>query len=310
MSSSIRERLWRLSAAERLTAPFPGEGRSDARHRMLMEIAQEDLELARLAEGHLDATAILHEAQRSPRAQAFYGVWASEQRDARLSLSEQVDGSFALTGAKGFCSGAACLEAALVTCWRGDKRVLVDVDLGASGIHVDATAWASPAFASSCPATVRFESVAVGKQQIIGGEDWYFDRPGFWQGALGPAACWAGGALGLVESARQRASAQPHAQAQLGGLLAQAWALRAVLDAAGTEIDANRGDAACARRVALSARHVIERACTDVLDRYGRAVGPGPMCMDAAVSKRCAELSLYIRQCHAERDLQALAEQS
>jgi hypothetical protein len=45
-----------------------------------------------------------------------------------------------------------------------------------------------------------------------------------------------------------------------------------------------------------------------VLDHFARATGPALLAFDEAVSQRFAELTLYIRQCHAERDLQALAE--
>ncbi len=53
-------------------------------------------------------------------------------------------------------------------------------------------------------------------------------------------------------------------------------------------------------------RHLVERAATDVLDRFGRATGPALLAFDAAVARRHAELTLYIRQCHAERDLEAI----
>jgi hypothetical protein len=49
-----------------------------------------------------------------------------------------------------------------------------------------------------------------------------------------------------------------------------------------------------------------ERMCTDVLDRFGRATGPHLLAFDAQMAQRHAELYLYIRQCHAERDLAAI----
>ena len=58
-----------------------------------------------------------------------------------------------------------------------------------------------------------------------------------------------------------------------------------------------------ARRRALMVRHLIERLCTDVLDRFGRATGPQLLAFDRQIAQRHSELSLYIRQCHAERDL-------
>jgi hypothetical protein len=51
------------------------------------------------------------------------------------------------------------------------------------------------------------------------------------------------------------------------------------------------------------ARHLIARMCTDILDRFGRATGPQLLAFDAGAAQRYAELTLYIRQCHAERDL-------
>jgi hypothetical protein len=56
------------------------------------------------------------------------------------------------------------------------------------------------------------------------------------------------------------------------------------------------------------ARHLIERICTEVLDHFGRATGPTLLAFDAAVAQRYAELTLYIRQCHAERDLAEIPE--
>jgi hypothetical protein len=90
----------------------------------------------------------------------------------------------------------------------------------------------------------------------------------------------------------------------MGALEAAEWGLRALLRQAGGEIDADPYDTHHrARPRALMARHLIERLCTDTLDRFGRATGPQLLAFDAQVAQRHAELALYIRQCHAERDL-------
>jgi len=39
------------------------------------------------------------------------------------------------------------------------------------------------------------------------------------------------------------------------------------------------------------------------LSRTARALGPGPLCQDAGHAQRVAELAIYVRQSHAERDL-------
>jgi hypothetical protein len=82
--------------------------------------------------------------------------------------------------------------------------------------------------------------------------------------------------------------------------------MQAVLRSAGAEIDAAWEDVEAAQIRALAVRHVIEQACTDVLRRLARAYGPHPLAMDEAIGRRYQELDLYVRQSHAERDLEAL----
>ncbi|MDQ6648856.1 MAG: acyl-CoA dehydrogenase, partial [Actinomycetota bacterium] len=45
-----------------------------------------------------------------------------------------------------------------------------------------------------------------------------------------------------------------------------------------------------------------------VLDRVGRALGAGPLCLDPVQAQRAADLPVYLRQSHAERDLAGLGE--
>jgi hypothetical protein len=57
---------------------------------------------------------------------------------------------------------------------------------------------------------------------------------------------------------------------------------------------------------ALRVRHLIEQTCTDTLRRFARAYGPHPLTMIGETSRRYHELDLYLRQSHAERDLESL----
>jgi hypothetical protein len=50
----------------------------------------------------------------------------------------------------------------------------------------------------------------------------------------------------------------------------------------------------------------VEQASSDVLRRFARAYGPRPLAFDREASRRYHELDLYIRQSHAERDLELL----
>ena len=77
---------------------------------------------------------------------------------------------------------------------------------------------------------------------------------------------------------------------------------------AAAEIDADPGDAEAARIRALRVRTVADRICADVMDHVGRAIGAGPLAHDADVAQRFADIAVYTRQCHAERDEQWLGE--
>lgn len=66
--------LLKSVAAEEM--PLPGSGQTPLRHARLMDLGRQNLPLARLAEAHFDAVAILAEAHRQPENGALYGVWA------------------------------------------------------------------------------------------------------------------------------------------------------------------------------------------------------------------------------------------
>lgn len=303
---SLLARLRQLHQDGQLDLPLPGKGETASRHRRLLEFGREDLSLARLAEAHSDALAILGEAGCSPDPTALYGVWASESPNHSLRLDCAARG-LELSGSKAFCSGAGLIDRALVTVSAPEQR-LVDLDLRANigNMTIDGTAWIASAFAETGTATVEFDRAFITEKQVIEGSGWYLERPGFWHGACGPAACWAGGAIGLVEYALVQTQQDPQTLAHLGALHANAWALCAYLDAAGREIDQSPANIGAACERALTVRHLVEQACSDVLLRFARAYGPRPLAFDREASRRYQELQLYIRQCHAERDLELL----
>ena len=289
-----------------LTLPFPGGGSTAERHRALMSLGRTDLSIARLAEAHTDAIAILAEHGRTPRSDGIYGVWASDGPQGRLNAVRAGEG-WSINGVKQYCSGAGIIDAALVTAHAPEGILLFDMPLDVPGITVLESPWANPAFADTATGPVRFEEVTVLHAGAIGGPGWYLERPGFWHGAIGPAACWAGGALSLIDAAAKLNRADPHSRAQVGALRASGWGLEAVLQKAGDEIDEDRTDTARARQRALMVRHLIERWCTEALDRFGQATGPQLLAHDPLVVRQHGALGVYIRQCHGARDLEALA---
>jgi alkylation response protein AidB-like acyl-CoA dehydrogenase len=287
--------------------PAPGQGETAARHLRLMALGREDLELARLAEAHWDAIAILGEANREYESGAIYGVWASETPGEQLVLNP-VGSSFVLSGTKRFCSGTGILTNALVIVSE-PQHFLLDIKLPpeGNGICFDETDWKTDAFDSIHTAKTTFNELPIHKDQIVGPPRWYLDRVGFWWGACGPAACWAGGGQALADYALRQLRQDAHSLAHLGAMQAAVWELRSCLIQAGHNIDGNEDNTtATARILALTLRHLVEQACTDILRRFARAYGPRPLISDEKISRLYHELDLYLRQSHAERDLEAL----
>jgi alkylation response protein AidB-like acyl-CoA dehydrogenase len=305
--NSLVQSVTRLAADHAWSLPRPGLGQSPQRWHALCEIGRVDLSLARVMEAHADALSILAEAGHDRRAHALYGVWASDGASSRLNAQREA-GQWVLEGRKQYCTGASFVSAALVTAHCADAVWLFDVPMTAPGIQVERSNWQNSAFADTATGPVTFERVIVPEASLLGGPGWYLERPGFWHGAVGPAACWAGGAMSLVDAACALNRGDPHSRAHLGALIGESWGLTAVLEHAGREIDADPQDKALqARRRALMARHLIERSCTEILDRFGRATGPQLLAFDAQVARQYSALALYIRQCHGERDLESIA---
>lgn len=290
--------------------PAMGEGQSLSRLRFLTGVASRDLGLARLIEGHLDATQILREAGCPAQSDKLYGIWASGGPADTTDMTGGAEGNHGnarLTGAKPFCSGSDIVDRALIYVYPAER--LLDVDMRGAGsrehLSFEAGQWRSAAFAETHTWTVRFEDFPVTEENHVGGPQWYFHRPGFCLGALAPAACWAGGAMGLVNAVRQRKLNDGHARAHLGAMVSSACSMNAMLKWGADQMDADPDNTSGTLfPSALLVRHHIERACTEILDRFGRTLGPRPFAFEETNARRIAELTLYIRQCHAERDLE------
>jgi alkylation response protein AidB-like acyl-CoA dehydrogenase len=290
-----------------LDLPLPGSGQTADRFAALAALAEADPVLARLGEGHADAAAILAELGGPPlRPGERWGVWAAVPRS--LTATREPAG-WRVDGERPWCSGAGCCTHALVTAATaaapGGVRLFAVPVRPPGASPVDGT-WPAVGMARSDSRTVRFDRMPA---EPVGDPEEYVERPGFWHGAAGVAACWYGGAVGvartLLAAARDR-DVSPHALAHLGAVDAALTAAWAVLAQAAETIDADpKGDA---RRLARRVRAVVEAAATEVLDRVGRALGAGPLSRDGAHASRVADLTVYLRQSHAEADLAGLGE--
>jgi hypothetical protein len=81
---------------------------------------------------------------------------------------------------------------------------------------------------------------------------------------------------------------------------------RASLMSAALEADAASGRPVAPNRTALEARSLVAQTCEEILRHADHASGPAPLALDASYASRHSDLTLYVRQWHAERDLARL----
>jgi alkylation response protein AidB-like acyl-CoA dehydrogenase len=274
--------------------PLPGSGATLDRWQGLAALARDDLSVARLAEGHADARAILVELGRADLLAdgELWGVWAAEP--ARLRAERTTDG-WRLTGDKRWCSGSAHLDRALVTATTeaGPRLFVVVPDPG----WMDPTSWTPMGMAATASETAVLRSVEVPQTAAVGGIEAYVQRPGFGHGGAGVAACWWGGARAVVD-ALHRASpdAGDHVAAALGTAITSLAAGASLLRWGAARIDDHPDDRADADRTAAILRLGVERAARTVVDEAVAALGASGLCHDPAHSARVADLTVYLSQ--------------
>jgi alkylation response protein AidB-like acyl-CoA dehydrogenase len=291
----------------RLDLPRPGSGATRQRWAALADLAGEDLSLARLGEGHADAVAILAElGGPGPCPGSRWGVWAASPPGPGVTAARQA-GGWLLSGTKQYCSGARICTHALVTAAADDGMRLFAVPT--ERLVPRLGTWPATGMAGSDTLDVDFPDVAA---EPVGAPGGYTGRPGFSHGGAGVAACWYGGARAVAQSllaAAGKRDVGPHALAHLGAVDIGLRAVRDALDRAADEIDDDPGDRSGTGELrALRVRALTEAVASDVLARTGRALGAGPLSHDEAHSRAVADLTVYLRQHHAERDLARLGE--
>lgn len=292
---------------------MPGTGQTLQRWRALALVAQHDLSLAKLYEGHTDALAIMAELGAPPQdsSEGSWGVWAAESPQGRVILDPCGAARVMLDGIKCWCSGAQNASNALLTAWHRDGRgpQLVQVPLRQSGVKVITDNWHAVGMPQSASVDVQFKGA---EGAVVGDIGDYLARPGFWQGGAGVAACWLGGARGLALSLRRATNAANRSTSAtfrlcaLGKVDLALEAAAAVMRDGARWIDAHPADDAGV--VALRLRLVAEDAARRVLDEVGRTLGAAPFCRDARFARAAADLPVFIRQSHAERDCANLGE--
>jgi alkylation response protein AidB-like acyl-CoA dehydrogenase len=290
---------------ESLTIPLPGHGETWRRFEVLASEAAADLSAGRLIEGHVDALAILAEARmKTFEESATYGVWAARTPSGG-TMADVVPGGWLLSGSKPFCSGSGIIDRALVTAQAPDGYRLFDISLKDHVARVHEDSWPAIGMADSQSHTLEFGGPVITENHAVGPPGFYMNRPGFSFGAAGVAACWFGGAVGLVDALVDSLADEPseHVLSDLGLSVARLAAMREVLRSVANAIDIDPEDSSRkAHFRSLVARQVVHDGALEVLERVASAGGARPLCHDEVQSRRAADLFVYLSQHHGGSD--------
>jgi hypothetical protein len=310
--------------------PQPGGGHTARLWELLASVSAVDVAAARVFEPHLDAQAILAQADQDPADRAgAWGVFAAEGQGLRLE-AKTGDTGILLSGSKPWCSLAPLLDRAVITAHtESGGRAAFAVDLRHPGVTCEEPEWVARGLREIPSGTVHFSQVPA---KSLRGDGWYFSRPGFAWGGMGVAACWLGGAVGVARDYKDSLAAAAEsgrepdqiALAALGetdrivtaGLQYLARTAALIDDGGLPGVDGKPharegsrdtghgtpGTERSAWSEALRVRGTVAAAVERVLSLVGRNRGPAPLAFDEPYAKRMADLALYVRQHHAMRD--------
>lgn len=298
----------RISVFRQLTLlsenlPFPAQGQTYARWQCFAEIAGIDLSLAKLFESHCDALSILYELGDSTniRSSEIWAVWAAEGGPAPLQVANNH-----CTGTKLWCSGAAFVQRALMS-YKNEQgqSQLCMVQLDQPNISIDFSQWQAVGMQHTQTAKVHFHNCLI---RLIGQPDQYLQRPGFWHGAAGIAACWYGAAARLMHFLQQSCQDSPNSfkSMYMGELAQQLAVTKAFFQYTAKLIDTQPHENH--ERVIRILRAQTEQCCQAVMDLAGKALGARPYCEEGVFAQLMADLPVFIRQSHAAFDDVQIAE--
>lgn len=272
-----------------------------------------DLTLARVVEPHIDAQAILAQARATSRLgfgveeRQTWGVYAAHPPGTRVDAvpSDADPGEpWTLTGTKHWCSLADQVSHALLTATGPEGRQqLFALDLRADEVTVEMSKWKALGLRDVTTGTVAMDGVSA---QPVGEPGWYLNRPGFAWGGIVVASIWFGAAAALagqVWAAAGRRKPDQIALMHIGSCETAMDTALSSLRAAAKVMDNPDTTVAEAAIVASRTRAIVAQVAERVMAIVGHALGPAPLAFDQSHATRVADLTLYLRQHHAERDL-------
>lgn len=266
--------------------------------RMLVAVAEANLPVARIVEGHVNARHLLSMLDRQAvTGDAVFGVWGA---DGALPLGLNAG---LLSGGKRYASGLGTVTDAIVTVGAGDEIRLARVDVTDAARH-HAEAWQMQGMRATVSGEVDLTGLSP---EWIGAPGAYFREPSFLGGVWRIAALQLGGTFGLIGAARDALSevGRLDAEAQvarLAPLIGRALAAFGLVERAATVASGVAGSNDPDRAVALSvrARLLTEDLAQDAVAAVERAIGLAHFATGSETGRIARDLSTYCRQ--AARD--------
>lgn len=282
--------------------PEPASGQTYQRWQIFAQIAGCDLSLAKLFESHCDALSILHElGYAHENDKEMWAIWAAEGGPAPLQVENE-----RCHGIKPWCSGAEFIQKALISFkdQQGQSQLCV-ADLDHVSLKIELDQWHAVGMQGTQTARVTFQDTPV---NMIASPNAYLDRPGFWHGAAGVAACWYGAAVRLMAELQHSCltTPNPFKKMYLGQLAAQLGVTRQYFQHVAQLID-SQPKLSHEREVRIL-RAQTEQCCLAVIEGVGKALGARPFCEQASFARLMADLPVFIRQSHAAFDNEQIAE--
>ena len=271
---------------------------------LLRGVGQGNLSAGRILEAHVNSVRLIMEFGSSTQRQDatqdvhdghIYGLWVTDPPNAPLILETGV-----LRGSKGPCSGAGQVTRALVTVQSQNGATLAVIRLNGSE-HIEPMRGILHGMRSCANGTVRFDSVALPPEALIGQPGDYLREPSLSTGAWRTSAVTLGGLDALVSATRQQLNRRNRAgdlqqQDRFGRIMiahetARLWTVEA----------AQRGeddDLPVADRVAYVnlARVAIETAALDIMQLVQRSLGLPAFVRPNPVERLLRDLAVYLRQ--------------
>lgn len=212
-----------------------------------------------------------------------------------------------LEGSVRFASGAGLIDRALVPVWLDAHRHLL-VDLDVRTLPVDDTQWAISAMEVSRSHAVGVEGARVCERDVVGSMNFYLDRPAFFPGGVGAAACWAGGAARVADLllARMHEPAPEQMRRRHGTVRVHLTSAVSVIRSAARVLDEHlRGRGSTEvdwRAVSTECRAVVAAAVGGVLEQAQRLGGPAALAYDRDLTRAIHDLQLYVLQQNVDAD--------